>query len=203
MTEWIQTIDRWLRDTRPDYYALLRPGASPESIEQVEQRLGYRLPEALAQLYMWKDGQPLDCYDSFFYNFMFPPLEAAIGSAEIMNDEFVEGEVPADWWRSAWFPFLDNGGGDMICADMEGTFGGVPGQVVWFMHEVADRDIEYPSVDAWGATFALSLERGLWRLSDSGDYHAIDARDPDAIDALDELRRELFPGYPRAAIAGE
>lgn len=201
MTEWISTIDSWLRRNNPDYYLDLRPGATQQQIEAAERRLGLQLPEALRQLYMWRDGQPNNCYGSFYYNFMFPQLETAVASAETMNNNFEEGEVPDDWWLPSWFPFLDNGAADMICVDTAGAFGGIVGQVLWFMHETPDRNIEYPSVEAWGSTFALSLERGLWQPSDYG-YFPVDSRNPDASDTLDELRRELYPGYPWGATAG-
>jgi len=203
MSDWLLTIDGWLRENRPAYYSRLRPGVDHYAIAAAEQALGIRLPEALAQLYMWKDGQPDDCYDSLFYNLMFPSLERSATTAAVMTEDRTEFEAP-DWWLSSWFPFLDNGAGDLVCVDVEGAFGGRPGQVLSFWHETADRDIEYASVEAWGETFAASLKRGLWHETPEGTFRpsAASTRD-DAVDAHDQLRAEMNPGYPWHALAGE
>jgi cell wall assembly regulator SMI1 len=201
LPEWLQTIDRWLREQRPDYYAELLPGLRREEIAAAERQLGIELPEALVQLYQWKGGQAEDCYDSFYYNFMFPTLQASVNTALFMKEDAEAGEFTKNWWLPTWFPFLDNGGADAMCVDVAGAFGGSPGQVIWFLHEEARRPIEFPSVEAWGQTFALSLERGLWVRSDDDEYFPVDARNPNYTDAFDELRSELWPGYPWSGMA--
>lgn len=92
LPDWIQTIDAWLREHRPEYYAELQPGLSREQIAAAERRLDFELPEALVQLYLWKDGQVDDCYDSFYYNFMFPSLEASVATAMAMKEDAEAGE---------------------------------------------------------------------------------------------------------------
>jgi cell wall assembly regulator SMI1 len=42
----IERVDRWLKANRPDYYALLQPGAAHAALDAFEMRVSLRLPAA-------------------------------------------------------------------------------------------------------------------------------------------------------------
>src|SRR5437879_6492766 len=55
--ELIGRMDRWLAANRPDYYALLQPGATDAELDVFEARFSLKLPAAFRELYRWRSGQ--------------------------------------------------------------------------------------------------------------------------------------------------
>jgi cell wall assembly regulator SMI1 len=157
-------LEGWLITHRPDYYALLRPGASDAELDDFESRFALTLPAGFRQLYRWRNGQDPLSFASLQGNRSFMTL-ADIASAKAECDAMIgyDFEDP-HWWRRGWVPFLHNGGGSYLCVDTAAEDGGQPGQLVAFWKADADRPIEYESVEAWLTDLVRSMEDGTLEL---------------------------------------
>lgn len=74
MQDLIRRADAWLKANRPDYYAILRPGADDAALDVYEARFGLMLPTALKELDRWRDGQNLKPSLALVHGHMFVPL---------------------------------------------------------------------------------------------------------------------------------
>jgi cell wall assembly regulator SMI1 len=195
MAELLERLDRWLSAHRPVYYAHLQPGAPDDRIKEVEEPFRVPLPVALKALYRWKNGQTPANRASLQYNRMFLDLDGVGEAHEVNTEMLLSGDFSKpNWWSARWFPFLDNGAGDLVCVDLEGTFTGKVGQVLEFNHDWEARTILFPSLDAWLAAFVVSLEHGMWEESASG-FQPIGS-------AYDEMVKAWYPEYPIRTEAG-
>jgi cell wall assembly regulator SMI1 len=196
MKDLLIRLDHWLRANRPEYHRQLLAGRTEAELAAFEDSLGFGLPQSFKDLYLWRDGQAPDCRDAFQYNRDFQRLEDAAESREILNGCREGGDFEReDWWNPRWVPFLRHWGGDLLCVDMDGNFGGRPGQVLYFYHDSADRTIEFPSLESWLDCFVSSLEAGMWEENNYGFQ-------PKDDDELEALVRRRNPGYPIHAEAG-
>jgi cell wall assembly regulator SMI1 len=156
----IQRLDRWLATNRPEYYALLQPGAPEAELDVLEAKFSVQLPAAFRKLYLWKNGQDPMSSDNFHKNRMFCALEdISSGKEEFDSMIGLDFEEPTYWWRG-WIPFLHNGGGSYLCVDMGVENGGQVGQLIAFWKQDQDRPVEYPSVEAWLTELVESMEAG-------------------------------------------
>jgi cell wall assembly regulator SMI1 len=191
MREGIVRLETWLQAHRPDYLAALAAGATDEEFAAFERTVGRQLPSELAALYRWHNGQADSCYAALHDNWMFSSL-ASIAEAWEMTTELLEGGdfERANWWQPGWIPFLDNGGGDHLCVDLDGTFTGQAGQVLEFWHDDADRVVVYPNVATYFEVVVRSLEETAWGADE--EYWEIDPK----------IAATLAPGYPKRFKAG-
>lgn len=162
MNDLIQRFEAWLRENRPDYLAHLRPGADDAALDNFESTFSLRLPEDFRAFYRWRDGQSEDCTDSLYDNMMFSPLES-VRETKTMLDEMIGTDFDdPTWWRKGWVPFLDNGGGDHVCLDVEAVDFGEPGQIVTFWHDWDRREAEHASFRAFFEDLVTAFEQGLF-----------------------------------------
>jgi len=188
---WISEIDSWLSTHRPQYYSKLLPGLTKQEIEALELSIGYKLPEAFCQFFAWKNGQ-LDCEVGIFINNLF--LLNAAGIAEEVTFFREELSDQPEWFHRAWIPFMRNYQGDVLCIDMEGSFGGRPGQVLMFYHDDPMRVIEFSSFDKWLETFAFAMKNNLLSL-----IPADEVSDKDNVSETVDFRqayKRIDPGMP-------
>jgi len=196
MKKLVNRLDGWLRKCRPQYYRQLLPGLTESELKVFEDSLGFGLPQSFRELYLWRNGQPQDCSDAFQYNTMFQRLEDVAESRGIMNGLLESGSFDKEnWWHYKWIPFLQHYGGDHLCVDMDGSFGGKPGQVLYFYHDSEDRVIRFPSLEKWLESFVVTLEAGMWEEKESGFQ-------PKDYDRLMALVKQWNPGYPIYCKAG-
>jgi cell wall assembly regulator SMI1 len=186
----IARLDAWLRRHRPRYHAALRPGAADGEIGRAERELGLALPPELRALHGWRDGQGRDEGEGILYGYRLMSLDDVVGCVRAMNERLLAGdlELPG-WWSRSWIPFLHNGAGDHICVDTGGCFGGRPGQVLEFWHDMESRTIVAPDAATWLSAVIASFEAGLWRV-DGVDFEPFDD------DAFDRFLAGRIPGYP-------
>jgi cell wall assembly regulator SMI1 len=96
---------------------------------------------------------------------MFQSLEDIADTKDICDGMIGLDFDDPKWWRRGWIPFLANGGGDHLCLDLAAEDGGVPGQLIEFWHEDADRPVTYPDLDTWLAELTASMEGGTLKLA--------------------------------------
>jgi cell wall assembly regulator SMI1 len=192
----LERLERWLRLYRAEYYEWLRPGVPERELTTLERDLGRNLPAGFRELYRWHDGQDPECTLPFYYNQMFMSLSqiqmvwAALGQL-LDNGEFPE----ANWWNKSWLPFLGTENGNHLCVDLDGAFGGMPGQLLSFYHDWEGRNIEYPSMEKWMEAFVPTIEAGMWG-EDDGQFK------PREVEQVRVIRSRVAPGYPKECAAG-
>jgi cell wall assembly regulator SMI1 len=192
----LERLERYLRLYRAEYYEWLRPGVAERELTSLERDLGRNLPPGIRELYRWHDGQDAECNLAFQYDFMFMPLQQVQVVWAAISQLLDSGEFPeANWWSKAWLPFLDNGEGNHLCVDLDGAFGGMPGQVLAFYHDYECRNIEYPSLEKWLEAFVPSVEGGMW--GEEGREFK-----PREVEQVKMLRTRAAPGYPKECAAG-
>jgi cell wall assembly regulator SMI1 len=160
----IRCADAWLRTSRPDYYAILRPGVEDAALDAYEMRLGLVLQSAFRQLCRWRDGQDLGVSKALLDNHMFVPLSESAACKEILDGMIgYDFEDPA-WWRRGWVPFTESYGGDQDCIDLEAA-DGQPGWVISFWHDDATRHVRASSLADWFRDLVVTIEEGRLRLA--------------------------------------
>lgn len=131
----------------------LNPPATLAQIEQVEKTIGQSLPEDLKALYLVANGQktyfPLKYlasgkYDGpLFGNYDFSSIETALVSWQNWKsiedtldytDDFITTRlgdpIDAVYYRSSWFPFAEDGGGNAWAVDLAPIKNGTYGQII-------------------------------------------------------------------------
>jgi cell wall assembly regulator SMI1 len=153
----LQRLDELLQQHRPAYYATLNPPAAATELAVFEAEFGLTLPDELRQWWGWHDGQ--EAFDSFIQNKSLLSLNSAAETMRINGELLADGEFVLNWWRAAWVPFLENGGGDLVCLDLEGTFMEQPGQILQHWHDWEPRTILFPDLTAWLAGVVATYEQ--------------------------------------------
>jgi cell wall assembly regulator SMI1 len=156
----IDRIDRWLAANRPEYYAVLQPGATDPELDAVEVQFGIRLPTAFRHLYRWRNGQDPMSFKPLQMNRSFMRLEDIARVKQMLDGMIGYDFDDPRYWRRGWVPFLHNGGGSYLCLDFAAEDGGQPGQLIGFWKGDEDRPVEFPSVEAWLADLVESMESG-------------------------------------------
>src|SRR5262245_14700460 len=102
-------MDHWLAVNRPDYYALLQPGATAAELDAFEEHFSLRLPVSFRALYRWRSGQDPGSSNPLQMNRTFSTLEEVRSTkAELDSMIGYDFDDPA-YWRRGWVPFLHNG----------------------------------------------------------------------------------------------
>ena len=161
----IGRMDRWLASNRPDYYALLQPGATDAELDAFEARLSLNLPEAFRQLYRWRNGQDPGSSNPLQFNRTFSTLEEIASTKEELDSMIGFDFEDPKYWRRGWVPFLHNGAGSHLCLDLPAEDGGQVGRLVAFWKRDQDRPVEHLSLEAWLAALVTSMESGSLQLA--------------------------------------
>ena len=156
----LERMERWLVVNRPEYFARLQPGVSNARLNAFEAQFSLKLSAAFRELYRWRNGQADGYSESLQKGRMFSSLESVSDTKELLDGMIGSDFDHPEWWRRGWVPFLSNGGGSHLCVDVAAQDGGRVGQLVAFWKVDEDRDIEYPSVEAWLADLVESMESG-------------------------------------------
>ncbi|WP_157170910.1 SMI1/KNR4 family protein [Nocardia araoensis] len=169
------------------------PGASAADIDDVVRRVGDRLPPLLRDLLTWRNGQSEDYFGSLeFYWSLMSAGDIASTMDEMARIAATEGLDELEW-STAWVPFLQNSFGDYLCIDLQGAFGGEPGQLIKYGHDDEFRNIVWPSLEAWLETLVAAFEAGMFE----SENEARDGRfDPTDWGAYEAFVVERLPGYP-------
>lgn len=149
MDETIEKLDQYLQVLRPEFYSQLNNPLTDEQIDTLEDYYKLEIPTDLRILYKWKNGQNMNCYDSFVNNCMFIPLNQALFDASELNMMIGTDFEIENWWNENWIPIFQNGGGDSICYDVKGIFTGQKNQLIEFWHADNDRNIISGSLESF------------------------------------------------------
>jgi cell wall assembly regulator SMI1 len=160
----IGRMDRWLAANRPEYYALLQPGAMDVDLDSFEAQFLLKLPDAFRQLYRWRNGQDSVSSASLQMNRTFCTLDHVASSKDMLDGMIGYDFDDPRYWRRGWVPFLHNGTGSYLCLDLVAEDGGQPGHLIGFWKRDEDRPVEFPSMETWLANLVASMEDGSLKL---------------------------------------
>lgn len=150
-------LDALLRQHRPAYSATLNPPAAEAELAALEAEFGLTLPAELRLWFGWHNGQ--QGFDSFFQNNCLQSVSSAAETMRINCELLAAGDFVPNWWRPGWVPLLENGGGDHVCLDLEGTFTRRPGQLIEHWHDWEPRNVLFPDLTSWLTAVVETYER--------------------------------------------
>lgn len=154
-----EKLETWLEANRPAVLADLNAGADDAAVDDLQARLGLRLPEdfiACLRVHNGQKGQAAPLFDTY----AFLPARRILMSWTSWNElqgggDFdgregrAAGPVRPLWWSPGWVPFASNGGGDYLCLDMDPPPQGQRGQIIRVFHDVADRIVIASGFGTW------------------------------------------------------
>ncbi|UOQ75032.1 SMI1/KNR4 family protein [Hymenobacter cellulosilyticus] len=106
------------------------------------------MPEELRLWLGWHNGQ--QGFESFVENNCLQSLGSAAETMRINRQLLEAGEFElANWWQPGWVPILENGGGDHVCVDLQGSFTGRAGQLLEHWHDWEPRNVLFPNLTSW------------------------------------------------------
>ena len=185
-------IEALLRAMAPDRLAALAGGASPATIAAAEGQLGFVLPEDARASYAVHDGSGgEDVLAHWTMRLIDVPLlslaEATRTRRNWLEPEHggfddsrarPEGPIRAVWWNPRWVPVTWDGGGDHLCIDLDPAPGGVPGQIIYFSHEVGPVAVVAAGWRAYLEGYAAALESGRLRFEGGELVAATESAEP-------------------------
>lgn len=174
---WLGRLEQWQASHRPEYLQRLAAGVAPNEVAD--------FPPELAALYRWRNGQS-NSGDSFLLRHWFMPLKQVREQRKDIAQARDEEDFDQAWWSDQWFPFLDDGQGNLTCLDA------ASGKVLLYINDTEERNDLAPSLAVFFTTVVESLEAGHWRIDDEG--RAVLAN-PEAFTALLKSRGVCFDAY--------
>ncbi len=185
-----ERILKWLEVNAPETLETLNPGASFAAIEEIEQFLEVRFPEAVRDFLLRCNGQHTKSIAVFpDYYFLLPLAEIRQNweiekkvlsenpalAEEVAYEEFSSivktgsPKVRACYWHLKWIPVAYCLTGDLYCLDFAPTAQGQSGQVIEFWHDADMRDLIAHSFEELLARYADDLEKGLYFYNTEAD----------------------------------
>ena len=172
-------LDAWYATHLPPDRYVFNPPATEAELEAFERLVGFRMPRAWRQLYLWHDGENDDRW-GHIYGLPLLPLQEA-GSQwktwtgilandfggnpyEIPGGAWPEGAVDPAYINPRWIPLTHDGSGNHIGLDFDPWPGGGVGQVILFGRDEDVKAVLADSLGSFLAWIAGLLESGNFRL---------------------------------------
>ena len=158
----------------------LNAGASEADFAELEQTLGYALPEEFKELYRVANGETdigavfageewlsieriIDEYDIW---------QALHADGSFQNDDGSDfgcqpedvGIKPDFWWNPKWISLTADGSGNSKMIDLDPSEQGTAGQIIQMWHDDAAREKEAASLREFLQNYVRDLEAGLYVL---------------------------------------
>jgi cell wall assembly regulator SMI1 len=153
MEELLDQLAKWLAKHRKRFLKALQPGAGAATLTKLKKALGCPLPDELAALLAWHDGQSPEAAGKFEENWILLSAERIAAAKADLDANAAE-----TGWKSKWVPFLDDDQGDYLCLDTAKK--GVP--VRGFYLGNTEHEEVAPSLTAWCEDFVKAVEAGQY-----------------------------------------
>ena len=140
LPEILARLDGVLRRHRPEYFEVLAAPVADEAVRAFEKRFGVSLPGPLATLYRWHDGQSDEGSAGLVGGYFFMSFELLSYQYGALPEDAKATPDPGAWWKPSWFPFLDDGEGNLVCLDRD------DGTLVFYEHDNATRSPVAPDL---------------------------------------------------------
>jgi cell wall assembly regulator SMI1 len=187
MENLIARLDTFLRYARPEFYQLMQSGLTEKEMADFEEELGLELPSELKAFYYWRNG--LKKIQFFIDGWELMSSKQILEDCRMQSSFLDNGTLAPDWWDKQWIPFLSNNG-DLLCIDLAGSFGGVKGQILEFLHDDFPINVHYESFQKWVETLVETLEHNLVSYDKYGLNTIVN-------EEYAKLFNKINPGYPK------
>jgi cell wall assembly regulator SMI1 len=168
-----QNFENWLSENTPHLSGFLHFGATQKEIEKVEEILEITFPHLFKNIYKIHNGQFIDKPGIFPEGTMLP-LNEIVRHWKILKKLKDEGhfdgiktdtplEIKPIWWSEKWIPFIGDGSGNFLCIDFDPTNTGKAGQIIWFEHDIAEREIIDFSYSNWIEKTLQNMIKGKYQ----------------------------------------
>lgn len=160
--------------------SFVNAGASEADFAELEQTLGYALPEEFKELYRVANGEADDIY-GVFAGEEWLSIERIIDEYNIWQELYQNGTFQEDdgtpygcepeagikpdfWWNPKWIPLTADGSGNSKMIDLDPAEQGRVGQIIQMWHDDAAREKEAASLREFLQNYVRDLEAGLYVL---------------------------------------
>ncbi len=161
--------------------SFVNAGASEADFAELEQTLGYALPEEFKELYRVANGEADDIYGVFAGD-EWLSIERIIDEYDIWQALHADGSFQNDdgsdfgcqpedagikpdfWWNPKWIPLTADGSGNGKMIDLDPAEQGRVGQIIQMWHDDAAREKEAASLREFLQNYVRDLEAGLYVL---------------------------------------
>ena len=160
--------------------SFVNAGASEADFAELEQTLGYALPEEFKELYRVANGEA-DIYGVFAGEEglsieriidEYDIWQALHADGSFQNDDGSDfgcqpedaGIKPDFWWNPKWIPLTADGSGNSKMIDLDPAEQGRVGQIIQMWHDDAAREKEAASLREFLQNYVRDLEAGLYVL---------------------------------------
>ena len=153
----------------------LNAGTSEADFAELEQTLGYALPEEFKELYRVANGET--DIDGVFAGEEWLSIERIIDEYNVWNQLYQEddgsdfgcdpedaGIKPDFWWNPKWISLTADGSGNSKMIDLDPSEQGTAGQIIQMWHDDAAREKEANSLREFLENYVRDLEAGLYVL---------------------------------------
>ncbi|KAF8328885.1 uncharacterized protein EI90DRAFT_3125625 [Cantharellus anzutake] len=213
-------IRAWLLNEYTELGDTLNYGILPESLAEIETKLGFQLPKAVRDSYLIVDGQEAEssagCSEGLFFGLHFLPLEEVLAEWRFwreVDDDPATGAnsqiraamqtIPVDWIRKeyssrGWIPLISDKVGNYIGIDINPGPKGSAGQVIVFGRDFDTKIVLWNGNGQhgwarWLASFAEELEGG----------EGFEVRGPDGDNSDDGSEDSIgYEGYFNGGVSG-
>ena len=160
--------------------SFVNAGASEADFAELEQTLGYALPEEFKELYRVANGEA-DIY-GVFAGEEWLSIERIIDEYDIWQALHADGSFQNDdgsdfgcqpedagikpdfWWNPKWIPLTADGSGNSKMIDLDPAEQGRVVQIIQMWHDDAAREKEAASLREFLQNYVRDLEAGLYVL---------------------------------------
>ena len=179
-----EKLRKIFQDKYPQILETLNPGADLIDIEELEQKIGVRLPDSFKEFYQIHNGQKrtsLSLFDGDYlmsideifnewvlWKEIISKIESDI--LHVYDDKLISEPdfgIRNKWWNIAWIPITSDGCGDNFCIDLDPTESGNAGQIIRMIHDHPRRELIAKSFDDWINQYISDLEADKYYFSDS------------------------------------
>jgi uncharacterized protein len=170
-----QDITAWYQRYAPSILEDLGSGISEEELTELEQNIGFSLPEDYRE--------SLKIYNGEFYVSDYQYISAELvydrwsSMKELLEDgvfndfkiNYPEKKIIQNtWWNIGWIPFAEDSCGNKLCLDMNPGINGVKGQVIFWETGEGPIPSKYLSFRDWLEAYKNDLYHGKYEVDEAG-----------------------------------
>jgi cell wall assembly regulator SMI1 len=170
-----QDIKEWYKIHAPQRLEDLMDGISKTEIIELEQKIGFSLPEDYKASLKIHNG---DCHisdynylsgDSVIYQWLMMKELLEEGKFSDFKINYPEKNIIQNtWWDLKWIPFAEDSGGNMICIDMNPGINGIEGQIIYMEINEGPIPSKYKSFLDWLESYKNDLYDNLYEVDEEG-----------------------------------
>lgn len=168
LTNALNRIIKWLEIYKPELAASFFPGLNFNEIQAGEQKIGFKFPAEIYELYQWRNGSDIDGYSLFGPCMGFLSFDRAIESSIFWNSLISELNYENEPWYATsplFFFFEDDG---CYCGIPLQTPLNYPDKPVVEFGEGGLPSLYYESLTTMMLTFAECCETGVYYITSDG-----------------------------------